>query len=79
MRHLNILAAALALSASASSIAAAQKPPTIAAAVAAQDRTADNVQLDRRPQAGSRFELPWSQLRHEGARSVWRQRLLGGN
>ena len=53
MRHLNILAAVLALSASAASIAAAQKPPTIAAAVAAQDRTADNVQLDagRKPAA----------------------------
>lgn len=53
MRQLKILAAALALSVSTASVAAAPKPPTIAAAVAAQDRTADNVQLDagRKPVA----------------------------
>jgi predicted methyltransferase len=53
MRHLKILAAALALSTSTALVAAAPKPPTIAAAVAAQDRMADNVQLDagRKPAA----------------------------
>jgi predicted methyltransferase len=45
MRHLTILAAALALSGTAPLVAAPQ-PPTIAAAVAATDRTADNVKLD---------------------------------
>jgi predicted methyltransferase len=53
MRQLKILAAALALSVSTASVAAAPKPPTISSAVAAQDRTADNVQLDagRKPVA----------------------------
>jgi predicted methyltransferase len=45
MRHLTILAAALALSGTAPLVAAPQ-PPTMAAAVAATDRTADNVKLD---------------------------------
>ena len=53
MRHLNVLAAALALSTSTIAAAAPAKPPTIAAAVAAHDRGADNVQLDagRKPAA----------------------------
>jgi len=46
MRHLNVLAAALALSVGSTQIAAAPKPPTIASAVAAPGRTADNVKLD---------------------------------
>ena len=46
MRHLTMLAAALALCASTAPVIAAAKPPTIAAAVAAPDRTADNVKLD---------------------------------
>jgi predicted methyltransferase len=46
MRHLKILAAALALSTGMGGIAAAPKAPTIAAAVAASDRNPDNVKLD---------------------------------
>ena len=46
MRHLTMLAAAFALCAATAPIIAAAKPPTIAAAVAAPDRTADNVKLD---------------------------------
>jgi predicted methyltransferase len=45
MRHLTILAAALALSGTAPLVAAPQ-PPTISAAVAATNRTPDNVKLD---------------------------------
>jgi len=53
MRHLNLLVAALALSTSTVSIAAVPKTPTIATAVAAKDRTTDNVALDvgRKPSA----------------------------
>jgi predicted methyltransferase len=52
MRHLNLLVAALALSTSTLSIAAPNSPP-IATAVAAKDRTADNIALDagRKPSA----------------------------
>lgn len=46
MRHLKILAAAFALSAGMTAVAAAPKPPTIAAAVAAGDRSPDNVKMD---------------------------------
>ena len=46
MRHLNMLAAALALSIGTSPVVAAPQPPTIAAAVASPGRTADNVKLD---------------------------------
>jgi len=46
MRHLNMLAAALALSIGTSPVVAALQPPTIAAAVASPGRTADNVKLD---------------------------------
>src|SRR5690348_11377592 len=45
MRHLIMLAAAAALSIAAAP-APAPQPPTIAAAVSARDRTADNVKLD---------------------------------
>lgn len=46
MRHLKILAAALALSTAMTAPAAAPRPATIAAAVAAADRNPDNVKLD---------------------------------
>jgi predicted methyltransferase len=46
MRHLKIVAAALALSTAIASPAAAPRPATIAAAVAATDRNPDNVKLD---------------------------------
>ena len=47
MRHLKIVAAALALSTALGSAAAAPKAPvSISAAVAAPDRTADNIKLD---------------------------------
>lgn len=46
MRHLNIVAAALALAIGTSLAAAAPKPSTIAAAVSSPDRSADNVKLD---------------------------------
>jgi predicted methyltransferase len=57
MRHVKILAAALALSASGALVAAAPKAPTIATAVASKDRTSDNVQLDagRKPAAVLNF------------------------
>jgi predicted methyltransferase len=46
MRHLILLAAAAALSMAAAPPAAAPQPQTIASAVSASDRTADNVKLD---------------------------------
>src|SRR3954470_12063667 len=46
MRNLTIVAAALALSTGAAQLAAAPKQSTIAAAVAASDRSPDNVKLD---------------------------------
>ena len=46
MRHLKIVAAALALSTAMMAPAAAPRPVTIAAAVAATDRNPDNVKLD---------------------------------
>ena len=46
MRNLTIVAAALALSTGAAQLAAAPKQSTIAAAVAAPDRSPDNVKLD---------------------------------
>jgi predicted methyltransferase len=46
MRHLKIVAAALALSTAIAAPAAAPRPATIAAAVAATDRDPDNVKLD---------------------------------
>jgi predicted methyltransferase len=46
MRHLNIVAAVLALSIQSGPAAAAPKPPLIAAAVSSPDRNADNVKLD---------------------------------
>jgi predicted methyltransferase len=46
MRHLKIVAAALALSTAIAAPAAAPRPATIAAAVAATDRNPDNVKLD---------------------------------
>jgi predicted methyltransferase len=46
MRHLNIVAAALALSIGGGGAAAPPKPPMIAAAVSSPDRNADNVKLD---------------------------------
>ncbi len=46
MRHLKIVAAALALSIATGPLIAAAAPPSIAAAVAAQDRSPDNVKLD---------------------------------
>jgi predicted methyltransferase len=46
MRHLKIVAAALALSTGMAAVAAAPKAVTIAAAVAATDRNPDNVKLD---------------------------------
>jgi predicted methyltransferase len=46
MRHLKIAAAALAIAIVSGPSMAAPQPPTIAAAVAAQDRTPKNVQLD---------------------------------
>ena len=57
MRHMKILAAALALSTSTTSFGAAPKAPTIASAVASPDRTTDNVQLDagRKPAAVLNF------------------------
>ena len=53
MRYLNSVAAALVLAASTGPVAAAPKAPTIAAAVAAPDRTPDNVKMDtgRKPAA----------------------------
>ena len=46
MRHLKIVAAALALSTAIAAPAAAPRPATIAAAVAATDRNPDNVKID---------------------------------
>lgn len=46
MRHLNIVAAALALSIGTGTAASPPKPPLIAAAVSSPDRNADNVKLD---------------------------------
>ncbi len=58
----------------------ASAPPSgVAGAIAAIDRTPDNVKLDEGPQAAAAAEVPRPQVRHEGARSVRRQSLLGGN
>ena len=46
MRHLTVLAAAIALSAGTAPLVGTPKPPAITAAVAAPDRKADNVKLD---------------------------------
>ena len=46
MRHLKILASALAISTATIALAASPKPTTIAAAVASSDRNPDNVKID---------------------------------